>query len=53
MTISSKMVATMYCLPNGAHQGVFSSATTWCGDRSGSGSTEWRFMTRASIRSTT
>ena len=52
MTTSSKMVTNTYCLANGANMLVFSSVTTSYGFRSGSGSTGWRFMIRASRRST-
>jgi hypothetical protein len=52
MTTNRKMVVIRYCLPNGANMLVFSVATTWYGDTSGSGSTGWRFMTRASVFST-
>ena len=47
-------MATTYCLPNGASQLVFSSATTSYGDKSGSGSATWPpLLARVSIRSMT
>src|ERR1700728_4343578 len=51
-TTSRNTVRYTYCGANTTSMLVFSSATTWCGCRSGSGSTGWLFLTRASIRST-